>query len=59
MAETNTSSIFDMEPDAAHEARLDAAARAAYAAGRYVEHGRVREWLMKLANGERTPPPRA
>jgi predicted transcriptional regulator len=59
MAEADTSSIFDMEPDAAHEARLDAEAEAAYAAGRYVEHSRVREWLLKLANGERTPPPRA
>jgi predicted transcriptional regulator len=59
MADTETKSIFDMEPDAAHEARLDAEAEAAYAAGRYVEHSRVREWLMKLARGERTPPPRA
>ena len=59
MSNTDTQSIFDMEPDAAHEARLDAEAEAAYAAGRYVEHGRVREWLMKLANGERTLPPRA
>jgi hypothetical protein len=59
MADTQTPSIFDMEPDAAHEARLDAEAEAAYAAGRYVEHGRVREWLMKLTKGERTPPPRA
>jgi predicted transcriptional regulator len=48
-----------MEPDAAHEARLDAEAEAAYAAGRYVEHARVREWLIKLSKGERTPPPRA
>ena len=59
MAETDSVSIFDMEPDAAHEARLDAEAEAAYAIGRYVDHGRVRVWLMKLANGERTPPPRA
>jgi predicted transcriptional regulator len=59
MADTETQSIFDMEPDAAHEARLDAEAEAAYAAGRYVEHGQVREWLIKLAKGERTPPPRA
>jgi hypothetical protein len=59
MADTETQSIFDMAPDAEHEARLDAEAEAAYAAGRYVEHSRVREWLMKLAKGERTPPPRA
>jgi predicted transcriptional regulator len=59
MADIETQSIFDMEPDTAHEARLDAEAEAAYAAGRFVEHSRVREWLMKLAKGERTPPPRA
>ncbi len=59
MAEIETPSIFEMEPDAAHEARLDAEAESAYTAGRYVEHARVREWLMKLAKGERTPPPRA
>jgi len=49
--------IFDMEPDAAHEARLDAEAEADYAAGRVVPHERVREWLAKLAKGERVPPP--
>jgi predicted transcriptional regulator len=57
MAETETKSIFDMEPDAAHEARLDAEADADYAAGRFVPHDRVREWLKKLARGERIPPP--
>ena len=59
MADTSVKSIFDMEPDAAHEARLDAEAMAAYRAGRVVPHERVREWLMKLAKGERVPPPRA
>jgi hypothetical protein len=59
MADPATPSIFDMEPDAEHEARLDAEAETAYAEGRYVEHSRVREWLIKLAKGERTPPPRA
>ncbi len=59
MADIETKSIFNMEPDIVHEARLDAEAEAAYAAGRYVEHARVREWLMKLAKGERIPPPRA
>lgn len=48
-----------MEPDEAHEARLDAEAEAAYAAGHFVEHERVCEWLTKLAKGERVPPPRA
>ena len=57
MAEPESKSIFDMEPDAAHEARLDAEAEADYAAGRVVSHERVREWLAKLAKGERVPPP--
>ena len=59
MADTSVKSIFDMEPDVAHEARLDAEAMAAYRAGRVVPHERVREWLMKLAKGERVPPPKA
>jgi predicted transcriptional regulator len=57
MAEPEPTSIFDMEPDAAHEARLDAEAEADYAAGRVISHERVREWLGKLAKGERVPPP--
>ena len=56
MADTKAKSIFDVAPDAAHEARLDAEAKADYAAGRVVSHGRVRAWLAK---GERTPPPKA
>jgi predicted transcriptional regulator len=59
MAEAELKSVFDLEPDAAHEARLDAEAEADYAAGRVVPHERVVEWLTKLANGERVPPPRA
>jgi predicted transcriptional regulator len=50
-------SIFDIPPDEATEARLDAEAEADYAAGRVVPHKHVREWLMRLAQGERTPPP--
>ena len=59
MADTEVNSIFDMEADEALEARLDAEAEAAYAAGRVVPHERVREWLTKLAKGEKMPPPRA
>ena len=59
MAEAEDQSIFEIEPDAAHEERLDAEAEADYAAGRVVPHNRVREWLLKLARGERTPPPKA
>jgi predicted transcriptional regulator len=57
MAETKAESIFNMPPDAEAEARLDAEAEADVAAGRVVPHERVREWLMRLAKGERVPPP--
>jgi predicted transcriptional regulator len=59
MPDTEVNSIFDIEPDASHEARLDAEAEAAVREGRVVPHERVREWLIKLARGEREPPPRA
>jgi len=59
MPDTETRSIFEMEPDAEHEARLDAEAELAYKSGRVVSHERVTEWLKKLAKGERIPPPRA
>ena len=58
MADTEVNSIFDLEADEALEARLDAEAEAAVAAGRVVPHERVREWLTQLARGERVPPPR-
>jgi plasmid stabilization system protein ParE len=48
-----------MPPDAAAEARLDAEAESDVAAGRVVPQGRVREWLKRLANGEKVPPPTA
>jgi hypothetical protein len=57
MADTQQESVFDMEPDEGHEARLDAEAVAAYRAGQYVSHVRVREWLAKLAKGECVSPP--
>ena len=57
MTETKARSIFDTPPDAAVEARLDAEAEADCAAGRVVPHERVREWLQKLARGEKVPPP--
>jgi hypothetical protein len=49
----------DIALNAEEEARLDAEAEAAYRAGRVVSHDIVREWLSKLARGERVPPPRA
>jgi predicted transcriptional regulator len=58
MAKPKERSIFDMPPDAAAEARLDAEAESDVAAGRVVPHERVREWLKRLANSEKVPPPR-
>jgi predicted transcriptional regulator len=58
MADTHIDSIFDIPPDAATEARLDAEAEADYAAGRVISHERMAEWLTKLARGERTPRPK-
>jgi len=57
MAEPEVKSIFDIPPDEAAEARLDAEAEADFAAGRVIPHERVREWLLKLAKGEKVPPP--
>jgi hypothetical protein len=57
MDDNERQSIFDMEPDRDHEARLDAEAEADYASGRVISHERVRLWLMKLASGEKIPPP--
>jgi predicted transcriptional regulator len=59
MAEAGVKSVFDVPLDEAEEARLDAAAEADVAAGRVIPHERVREWLLKLAKGERVPPPSA
>jgi predicted transcriptional regulator len=57
MADSKIQSVFDTPPDEATEARLDAEAEADYAAGRVVPHERVRTWLMRLAKGEKVPPP--
>jgi predicted transcriptional regulator len=60
MSDPDIESMSDFEPeDEAVAARLDAEAMAAARAGRVVPHERVREWLMKLAKGERVPRPRA
>ena len=58
VGEPETTSIFDIEPDAALEARLDAEAEAEIDAGKGVSHERVREWLAKLGNGEKCLPPK-
>jgi hypothetical protein len=59
MAENETDSIFDIEPDEALEALRDAEAMAAYRSGQVVPHAKVVVWLTKLANGDRVPPPDA
>jgi predicted transcriptional regulator len=48
-------SVFDVLPDEAAEARAEADVKA----GRVVAHERVREWLLRLVKGEKTPPPSA
>jgi hypothetical protein len=57
MGKTGSKSILDLPLDEAEEARLDAVAEAEIEAGHGVPHERVREWLMKLARGEKVPPP--
>ena len=59
MAEGKAKSIFDLPLDAAEEARLDAEADAEIEAGKGVPHERVRDGLLKLAKGEKVPPPKA
>lgn len=58
MSDGKLRSIFDTPPDEATEVRLDAEALADLNAGRVVPHQRVREWLAKLARGEKVPPPK-
>jgi len=57
MAEQEPKSIFDMEPDAAYEARLDAEAEADYAAGRVVPHAEVAKWLASWGTPNELPCP--
>ncbi len=50
-------SIFDVEQDEALEARLDAEAEAAYAAGKVVPHAKVVEWLKSWGTPDELPRP--
>jgi len=50
-------SIFDVSPDEALEALLDAEAEAAYAAGRVVPHAKVVEWLNSWGTPDELPRP--
>jgi predicted transcriptional regulator len=57
MAENEPKSIFDIEPDEALEALLDAEAEADYAAGRVVPHAKVAEWLKSWGTADELPCP--
>jgi predicted transcriptional regulator len=50
-------SIFDLPPDEATEARLDAEAEADYAAGRVVPHAEVVKWLQSWGKPDELPCP--
>jgi predicted transcriptional regulator len=49
-------SVFD-QIDGEAEARAIDEAEAELDAGKGIAHEKVREWLLKLARGEITPPP--
>lgn len=55
---TEPVSIFNAIDEGA-DAQAIAKARADIAAGKGVPHERVREWLLRLAKGEKVPPPTA
>jgi hypothetical protein len=57
MPDTNIESVFDIPLDEAAEAARDAASDAEIEAGNGIPHEMVREWLLKLARGEKVPPP--
>jgi predicted transcriptional regulator len=57
MADARIESLFDIPPDDALETAADAAADADIEAGKGVPHEVVREWLARLAKGEKVPPP--
>ena len=58
MADTETKSIFDIAPDEAEEARLDAAAETEIEAGQFVTHDKVVEWLKSWGKPGELPCPK-
>lgn len=54
---TEPKSTFDIEHDEKSEARLDAEAEAAYAAGRVVPHAKVVKWLESWGTPNELPRP--
>ncbi len=59
MPDAVVKSVFDIALDPSAEAAADDAADAEIDAALGVPHDRVRAWLLKLAKGERPPPPSA
>jgi len=59
MSAPDAKSVFETPLNDAEEARLDALADAEIDAGEGIPHEQVREWLKKLAKGEKVPPPSA
>jgi predicted transcriptional regulator len=57
MPDTEIKSVFDIEPDEAEEARLDAEADAEIEAGQFVSHDRVVEWLNSWGTDNVLPCP--
>jgi predicted transcriptional regulator len=58
MADSEKKSIFDIPPDEAEEARLDAAADAEIEAGQFVTHDKVVEWLKSWGTPNELPCPK-
>jgi predicted transcriptional regulator len=58
MPDTETKSIFDIEPDEAAERAADAAAEAEIDAGRFVPHAEVAKWLRSWGTPNKLPRPR-
>jgi predicted transcriptional regulator len=57
MADTETKSVFDIEPDEAAEVAADVAANAEIEAGQFVSHARVVEWLKSWGTDKVLPCP--
>jgi predicted transcriptional regulator len=58
MPDGEIKSVFDIQPDEALEARLDAEAEAEIDAGKGVPHERVREWLKSWGTPDELPCPK-
>jgi len=58
MADGKNTSIFDIPPDEADEARRDAAADAEIEAGQFVSHDKVVDWLKSWGKPGELPCPK-